>query len=169
MSYNLLAGVAGALSAKGHVVEAVLTREDMAWDNLDDMIPNSIADMLVEVTEHPHGGNKNIDKAISILGLTSIVEILDSSNKNANTVQNQHAALVHGLHDFLDTRYVGYDTHMYITQFRAGAKTVIMLCKKSEADALNMAASKYRKWVTSRGAGWAPQQFEEGFEQDIVD
>lgn len=157
-----LAAVAGALSKRGHQVEvvtAVLTREELAWEGIEGVAPTSISDMLVEVGEHAHGGNKDIQKTLSILGLSNLIKILDIQG-NANTTQSQHASLVQGIHSYLDTRYIGYDSKLYVSQLRLGPKTIIFMCLKSEDATLTKAIPAYQKWVKNPRTDWAPAQFD---------
>lgn len=152
-----MGSIAGELARRGHTVTAVLNREELAWEGLEEATPVSIADMIVEVGEHPKGGNKDLTKTLQILGLMQTVKILDIQDKSANTVQHEHAALVLGLHNYLDTRYVGYDAKHFLGQLRIGPRTVIFLCRKSEDATIAQAVPKYRHWLKNMDAGWSPE------------
>lgn len=153
-----LGSIAGELTRRGHTVTAVLDREELAWEGLEEATPVSIADMIVEVGEHPHGGNKDLHKTLNILGLTTTVKILDVQDKSANTVQHEHAALVLGIHNYLDTRYVGYDARHFLGQMRIGPRTIIFTSHKSEDQTIVHALPKYRSWLkAAANGGWAPE------------
>jgi hypothetical protein len=152
-SSNSLATVAGILARNGHKVTAVLHREDLAWEGLETAIPTSISDMLMEVAMDEKGTGRDFDKTAKALGLTGLIHILDE-REHANTTQIAHGAIVHGIHNFVDVAYIGYDAKCCIKQMRFGTTSFVYMGTKSEEKLLEIASKPYLHWVKTRGMDW---------------
>jgi hypothetical protein len=150
---NSLASVAGFLSRGGHTVTAVLHREDLAWEGLETAVPTSISDMLMEVAMDEKGTGRDFEKTAKVLGLSGLIHILDERG-HANTTQTQHGAIVHGIHNFVDVAYIGYDAKCCLKQMRFGTTSFVYMGTKSEEKLLEIATKPYLTWVKNRGTEW---------------
>lgn len=147
-----LQAIASLLEARGsHKVHAVLTPEDMFWDDLEHTAPPTLSMCLVELADSTYvrkmnGKTDRVRNVLQVTGLKNDFEILYLDKDNQNAVSDSFNDFLTRMHTHMDHLYHGaQENKLTLLSLRAGPWNALLFSTKSENSLYQKVLSAYHK------------------------